>query len=42
MIMDSKKFFSAAQKHLMTATGYMIPFVVAGGVNICYFRHAKW
>ncbi|BBM21874.1 PTS fructose transporter subunit EIIC [Lactiplantibacillus pentosus] len=32
MIMDSKKFFSAAQKHLMTATGYMIPFVVAGGV----------
>lgn len=27
-----KKFVSVAQKHLMTATGYMIPFVVAGGI----------
>lgn len=26
------KWWSGAQKHLMTATGYMIPFVVAGGV----------
>lgn len=32
--MEKKKhpIWSAAQKHLMTATGYMIPFVVAGGV----------
>ena len=28
----NRKFWGAAQKHLMTATGYMIPFVVAGGV----------
>lgn len=27
-----KSFWGVAQKHLMTATGYMIPFVVAGGV----------
>lgn len=26
------KVWAAAQKHLMTATGYMIPFVVAGGI----------
>lgn len=33
--MENKKktaWWATAQKHLMTATGYMIPFVVAGGV----------
>lgn len=26
------KIWTVVQKHLMTATGYMIPFVVAGGI----------
>ncbi|MDN6900711.1 PTS fructose transporter subunit EIIC [Oenococcus sicerae] len=32
--MEKKKqsWWAPAQKHLMTATGYMIPFVVAGGI----------
>lgn len=29
---SNNKMWAVAQKHLMTATGYMIPFVVAGGV----------
>lgn len=32
MAKKQHKFWAAVQKHLMTATGYMIPFVVAGGV----------
>lgn len=29
------------QKHLMTATSYMIPFVVAGGDIVCAIRYVE-